>query len=225
MPKPPLIFVLDGLPGAGKTTLFNRLRTEYADQKIYFCGEGEYTSFKSGEITHDPLEKVYGPTNPPDIVCNQLFIYMQELEKLVHSLQKYPEYDTFILDRWDLSCQLFTETRHELGQISKFSRDFLLRLARSFHLAAFQQLENTPLVHILVLDTPINHCVKRIFQRHRPEEMRWSPTEWKLFAETMRAVIEKKDDHMLFNSSESLEDFIKNRLAERCDGYSTPPAY
>lgn len=207
----PMIIILEGLCGIGKTTMLKELQKEYKGRsELQFVEEALPLPTLLVGNKYSLLQKMYSPSvTGGDLVCGQLLYFEKEMEKLVKALFLHSNKKIIILDRWHLSCLLFTETYHKLGWLGEYSTQFLHNFMKTHHLELIRQLDTHLRVHILVITNhqSVKTSVDRLYYRRaNPDELQRSYSDWIRFSTVMNEVLTS----WISEPSQSPLEFSKN---------------
>ena len=183
----PIVIIIEGAVGAGKTTLFEKLREELEGTNTCFLREPQFNEVTLLHKTYNPLIEVYQhPEDSANFVCTQTHI-TNVLSK--HIIEEWKNAPLTLMDRWILSCEYFIKLREKRGLITNYVRDFLLNQVRQeqekFHIL----LTGTRVLTCLLKTSP-KQCAKNILKRGRGEEISNSLEFWEKFNEEFYHMIE-----------------------------------
>ena len=187
MPRP-IVIVIEGCVGAGKTTLFRRLKNFYSEKYICFLEEPYFDKVLLMGKYYNPLEEIYqNPELSDNYVCSQHHITKTLGDYYTNGWKNAP---ITILDRWILSCEYFIRLRGKEKFITTYSEDYLLNDVMEKHQAFLNLLKNAKIYKFL-LTTPPEQCSLNILQRGRSEEINKSQKYWDKFNRDFMEVVKK----------------------------------
>lgn len=164
-----VIVVIEGLIGAGKTTLWEELKRRYGPtESVVFleeCVDCVNLCHLNGEEFR-PLRAFYA--NPAkEAVAMQMHIITNLAKSFRNVLSANRTRPLVVVcDRFIDSAAIFVDAMHKAGHVSDFSAAFL-RNAISENKKDHDIPEPTG---IFFLETPVSECQKRISRRNRPGE-------------------------------------------------------
>ena len=154
------ILLIDGPISVGKSSLARRLFKDFQEhENVVVLEEPLNVITQSGK--HNTLNFI--ESSP---AVTQLFIVQRLAEYYRNILASIPKDSILILDRYLISCFVFTRNLYQNDMITVFERDFILEAIR-------KEFETLPYPDgILFIRRDLQTCLKNIEARGRPAE-RW----------------------------------------------------
>ena len=197
-----IAIVIEGGVGAGKTVLFEKLKSKFGDN-VCFLEEPYFGFVELRGKSYSPLKEMYeNPIAEDNYVCTQEYITKRLGEHYMNGLRNTT---VTIMDRWIRSCEYFIRLRREIGLITDFTKDFLLDHVDKLQAILDKELEKV-VVYRYLLKTPPEQCAENVFKRGRQEEVGCLEDFWIDFNERFYKLAERfGGPYHLIGSSEVIE--------------------
>jgi deoxyadenosine/deoxycytidine kinase len=219
------IVALEGLIGAGKTTVFQALKKRFAaapwkDYEVAFLDEcvDVLNECRIDGVTYHPLQAFYDDPKR-EATAMQIFIVEYLQRKLVDKLAELQPTEKPILiisDRSVESTLVFLETMRDSGYISDFSTHVVKSVIASIR-------ESIPATTgVYYVNTPVTQCQERIKMRNRDGEDHLTRDDryLRLLAENYTKWMKKNTDVTWLNSRATTvaerEDELYEFIVKNC---------
>lgn len=213
--------IIEGLIGAGKSTLMTQLKAQNTDPELKYHLEpvDQYSSFMRGTKKFNPLKVMYyGGKSDKALV--QSFLCEESLKYYKDCLEQLgQEGDVKVFERFVYSNINFIEAYFQQAELSEFGKDYLLsKVLKNLNL-----ISNAP-VCLVYLDISVPLALKRINERNRVGEQLITAeflTHLKQAQLRLISVMQQALPDMLVFTIPIKEETSKEQVVELCQKYIT----
>lgn len=186
---------VEGSVGSGKSTLLREIESqEFPNTRVLW--EPDFSKVDLNGQQYNLLKKLYvNDIKKDDYLAIQLAI----CDNLRNYYNRNVTNKKFLIsDRCLSSCKIFNQMGFNNGQLSNFTKDYVMSHINSQEKSFLDSFSGGIEVYKLYLDTKPEICGQRVIKRGRTEELSKSTEFWSSFAETFKEVAFSLDkyDHV-----------------------------